>query len=141
LFSRRALILTQPISLVRWLNQLLLAALMSLIIGAIWWDVPGSDPQLLYSDRPGFHYAGAVLAPWPVLLLTLGEIGRERWSVHRDIRDRLYYRMIYFFTKVSYCHVTVARNFDLDSVGEVSYPQAMRVEIMYRSCEKHSVCV
>ena len=113
LFFRRALILTQPISLVRWLNQLLLAALMSLIIGAIWWDVPGSDPQLLYSDRPGFHYAGAVLAPWPVLLLTLGEIGRERWSVHRDIRDRLYYRMVYFFTKVSYCHVTVESNFDL----------------------------
>ena len=136
LFSRRALILTQPISLVRWLNQLLLAALMSLIIGAIWWDVPGSDPQLLYSDRPGFHYAGAVLAPWPVLLLTLGEIGRERWSVHRDIRDRLYYRMVYFFTKVSYCDVTVASNFDLYSVSEASYPQAMLVEIMYRSCEK-----
>lgn len=98
----RALILTQPISLVRWLNQLLLAALMSLIIGAIWWDVPGSDPQLLYSDRPGFHYAGAVLAPWPVLLLTLSEVGRERWSLHRDIRDRLYYRMVYLFTKVLY---------------------------------------
>jgi hypothetical protein len=113
---------------------------MSLIIGAIWWDVPGSDPQLLYSDRPGFHYAGAVLAPWPVLLLTLGEIGRERWSVHRDIRDRLYYRMVYFFTKVSYCHVTVASKFDLDSVGVVSYPQAIFVSIMYRSCEKHSVC-
>ncbi|XP_069674878.1 ATP-binding cassette sub-family G member 8 [Periplaneta americana] len=98
----RALILSQPISLVRWLNQVLLAALMSLIIGAIWWDVPGSDPQLTYSDRPGFHYAMATLAPWPILLLTLGEVGRERWSVHRDVRDRLYYRIIYIFTKVLY---------------------------------------
>ncbi|KAJ9579822.1 hypothetical protein L9F63_004528, partial [Diploptera punctata] len=89
----RALILSQPISLVRWLNQVLLAALMSLIIGAIWWDVPGSDSQLVYNDRPGFHYTMAVLAPWPILLLTLGEVGRERWSIHRDIRDRLYYRI------------------------------------------------
>ncbi|PNF34419.1 hypothetical protein B7P43_G13248 [Cryptotermes secundus] len=98
----RALILSQPISLVRWLNQLLLAALMSLIIGAIWWDVPGSDPQLIYGDRPGFHYVMATLAPWPILLLALGEVGRERWSVHRDIRDRLYYRIVYIFTKVLY---------------------------------------
>jgi hypothetical protein len=73
---------------------------MSLIIGAIWWDVPGSDPQLIYGDRPGFHYVMAALAPWPVFLLTLGEVGRERWCVHRDIRDRLYYRMVYIFTKV-----------------------------------------
>ncbi|PSN37420.1 hypothetical protein C0J52_21078, partial [Blattella germanica] len=86
----RAIILSQPISLVRWLNQVLLGALMSLIIGAIWWDVPGSDSQLVYNDRPGFHYAMATLALWPILLLTLGEVGRERWSIHRDIRDRLF---------------------------------------------------
>lgn len=100
----------QPISLVHWLNQLLLAALMSLIVGAIWWDVPGSDPQLIYSDRPGFHYVMATLAPWPIFLLALGEVGRERWSVHRDIRDRLYYRIVYIFTKVKAFYSKILKN-------------------------------
>jgi hypothetical protein len=86
---------------------------MSLIIGAIWWDVPGSDPQLIYGDRPGFHYVMATLAPWPVFLLALGEVGRERWSVHRDIRDRLYYRMVYIFTKVKAFFSSVVKDISL----------------------------
>ena len=100
---------------------------MSLIIGAIWWDVPGSDSQLLFNDRPGFHYTMAVLAPWPILLLTLGEVGRERWSIHRDIRDRLYYRIVYIFMKVC-CKLVIKLWIDTYVKKEVNnYPAQKEV--------------
>ncbi|XP_049782861.1 ATP-binding cassette sub-family G member 8 [Schistocerca cancellata] len=99
----RALIYTQPLSLIQWCTQLLVAAVMSVILGAIFFDLPNTDPQLVLGDRQGFHYAVACVAIWPVLLqLSLGNVRRERWSVYRDIRDHLYSRLIYIVTKFIY---------------------------------------
>nr|CAD7414107.1 unnamed protein product [Timema cristinae] len=96
----RALVYTQPVSLLCWLANVLLAVAMSLIVGAIFWDLPGSDPHLVLGDRLGFHYTMTLIAPWPLWLrMSLGEVGKERWAVDHDVRDRLYCRPAYIFTK------------------------------------------
>lgn len=43
----------QPGSLLTWISRLILAAVLSLFIGCIFWDVPASDPQLNLNDRLG----------------------------------------------------------------------------------------
>ncbi|XP_063227752.1 ATP-binding cassette sub-family G member 8 [Bacillus rossius redtenbacheri] len=99
----RAMAYAQPISLLRWTTHVLLAASMSLAIGVVFWDVPRSDPGLVLGDRPGFHYAMALVGPWPLwLLMSVGEVGRERWPVDHDVRDRLYGRPAYILAKVAY---------------------------------------
>nr|CAD7435184.1 unnamed protein product [Timema monikensis] len=99
----RAMVYTQPVSLLCWLANVLLAVAMSLIVGAIFWDLPGSDPHLVLGDRLGFHYTMTLIAPWPLWLrMSLGEVGKERWAVDHDVRDRLYCRPAYIFTKLVY---------------------------------------
>ncbi|KAJ8866703.1 hypothetical protein PR048_032564 [Dryococelus australis] len=99
----RALVYAQPISLLRWTTHVLLATAMSLFIGVVFWDVPRSDPSLVLGDRLGFHYAMTLIGPWPLWLrMSVGEVGRERWSVDHDVRDKLYSRPAYILTKVSY---------------------------------------
>jgi hypothetical protein len=44
-------IYTQPSSFSKWISRVLIAALMSVIVGAIFWDVPTSDPHLNRHDR------------------------------------------------------------------------------------------
>ncbi|RZF36625.1 hypothetical protein LSTR_LSTR007328 [Laodelphax striatellus] len=93
----RQLIYSQPTSLTNWLTHVLLAAILSLIVGAIFWDVPKSDPQLLYADRIGFHYTMMCVASLPILLmLTLSDArSTERAASQMDIRDGLYSRLIF----------------------------------------------
>ncbi|XP_039296176.1 ATP-binding cassette sub-family G member 8 [Nilaparvata lugens] len=93
----RQLIYSQPTSLTNWLTHVLLAAILSLIVGAIFWDVPKSDPQLLYADRIGFHYTMMCVASLPILLmLTLSDArSSERAASEMDIRDGLYSRLIF----------------------------------------------
>ncbi|RZF35248.1 hypothetical protein LSTR_LSTR013335 [Laodelphax striatellus] len=95
--ARRQLIYSQPTSLTNWLTHVLLAAILSLIVGAIFWDVPKSDPQLLYADRIGFHYTMMCVASLPILLmLTLSDArSTERAASQMDIRDGLYSRLIF----------------------------------------------
>lgn len=42
---------SQPRSSLRWISRLFIAGLLSLIIGAIFWDIPATDPQLSFGDR------------------------------------------------------------------------------------------
>lgn len=85
-----------------WLALIMMAASLSLILGAIFWDVPGTDMQLNLNDRQGYHYSVMCVAVWPILLyLTTLEVTKNRKTVQRDIRDGLYNRSTYIITKVN----------------------------------------
>lgn len=92
---------TQPNTFVTWLTLIIMSVSLSLIMGAIFWDVPNSDPELILNDRLGFHYGIMCVMIWPILLyLTLLEVRRNRATVERDVKDRLYGRFTYIFMKV-----------------------------------------
>ncbi|XP_060528017.1 ATP-binding cassette sub-family G member 8 isoform X2 [Cylas formicarius] len=96
----KAMIYTQPNTFISWLTLIIMSASLSLVLGAIFWDVPNSDPQLNLNDRLGYHYSVMCVAPWPILLyLTLHEVKKNRKTVERDISDGLYGRFTYIFTK------------------------------------------
>lgn len=99
-FYRKAMFYTQPNTFISWLMLIIMSVSLSLIMGAIFWDVPNSDPELNLNDRLGFHYSIMCVMVWPILLfLTLLEVRRNRQTVERDIRDGLYGRFTYIFTK------------------------------------------
>lgn len=92
---------TQPNTFISWLTLIIISVSLSLIMGAIFWDVPNTDAELLMNDRLGFHYSSMCVMVWPVLLyLTLLEVRRNKQTVERDVRDGLYGRFTYIFTKV-----------------------------------------
>lgn len=92
---------TQPNTFVNWIMLIIMSASLSLIVGAIFWDVPNSDSQLSLNDRLGYHYTVMSITIWPILLtLTLTEIRRNSKTVERDIEDNLYGRFTYIFVKV-----------------------------------------
>ncbi|ERL87152.1 hypothetical protein D910_04552 [Dendroctonus ponderosae] len=98
----KAMVYTQPGTFIKWLTLVMMSASLSLILGAIFWDVPNTDPQLILNDRLGYHYAVMCVAPWPLLLyLTLSEVKNNRKTVERDIRDGLYGRLTYILTKTA----------------------------------------
>jgi len=51
LFIRRHMIYSQPKSFVRWLSHIMAAVFLSMFVGAVFWDVPDSDPMLIFNDR------------------------------------------------------------------------------------------
>ncbi|XP_017482849.1 PREDICTED: ATP-binding cassette sub-family G member 8 [Rhagoletis zephyria] len=85
----------QPGSLLTWISKLIAAAVLSLCIGCIFWDVPASDPQLSYNDRFGYHHCVMAVAYWPLLLLTIRDAQEDRRHAERDIRLGLYTRSLY----------------------------------------------
>ncbi|KAK9709889.1 ABC transporter [Popillia japonica] len=96
----KAMIYTQPKTFLNWLSLIILSVSLSLIMGALFWDIPTSDPQLNLNDRLGYHYSIMCIVIWPILLiLTLMEVRRNRKTVERDISDDLYGRFTYIITK------------------------------------------
>lgn len=96
------MIYTQPKTFLNWLSLIIVSVSLSLIMGAIFWDIPTSDPQLNLNDRLGYHYSTMSVIIWPIaLILTLMEVRRNRRTVQRDIDDDLYGRFTYIMTKVS----------------------------------------
>lgn len=91
----------QPGSLLTWISKLISAAVLSLCIGCIFWDVPASDPQLSYNDRFGYHHCVMVLAYWPLVMLTIRDTQEDRRHAERDIRLGLYSRSLYIVVQVS----------------------------------------
>ncbi|KAL1116726.1 hypothetical protein AAG570_005198 [Ranatra chinensis] len=88
---------SQPSSFFKWVSRVLLSALMSVIMGAIFWDIPASDPQLYREDRLGYHYSMMVVAAWP-LMMVLGfsrTHGVNRRAAESDLRQNLYNRTLY----------------------------------------------
>ena len=61
-----------------------------------------SHPQENVPDRLGFHYTVMALALWPLLLLSISEVWKEKDSVSRDVADRLYSRLSLIVSKVSW---------------------------------------
>lgn len=99
---RKLIYYTQSATFMSWLALIILAASLSLIVGAIFWDVPSTDKQLNLNDRQGYHYSVMCIVLWPVLLyLTVLEVTKNRKTVQRDIKDGLYSRSTYIVTKVS----------------------------------------
>lgn len=45
------MVYSQPKSFVRWLSHVMAAVFLSMFVGAVFWDVPASDPQLILNDR------------------------------------------------------------------------------------------
>ncbi|KRT82907.1 ABC transporter ATP-binding protein, partial [Oryctes borbonicus] len=96
----KTMIYTQPKTFLNWLSLIILSVSLSLIMGAVFWDIPSSDPQLNLNDRLGYHYSTMCVVTWPILLiLTLMEVRRNRKTVERDISDDLYGRFTYIITK------------------------------------------
>ncbi|XP_017770298.1 PREDICTED: ATP-binding cassette sub-family G member 8 isoform X2 [Nicrophorus vespilloides] len=96
----KAMFYTQPNTFIKWLSLIIMSVSVSLIMGAIFWDVPNTDPQLNLNDRFGYHYATMSIVCWPILLaLTLMEARSNRKTVERDISDGLYGRFTYILVK------------------------------------------
>lgn len=90
----------QPGSLLTWISKLISAAVLSLCIGCIFWDVPASDPQLNYNDRLGYHHCVMALAYYPLLMLTIRDAQEDRRHAERDIQMNLYSRSLYILVQV-----------------------------------------
>ncbi|CAG9840598.1 unnamed protein product, partial [Diabrotica balteata] len=96
----KSMIYTQPVTFLNWLTVIILSASLSLILGAIFWDIPTTDPQLILNDRYGYHYSVMCIVHWPLLLaMTVNEVRRNRKVIERDIKDGLYGRVTYIITK------------------------------------------
>ncbi|CAH1154353.1 unnamed protein product [Phaedon cochleariae] len=96
----KAMFYTQPVTFLNWLTTIILSASLSLLLGAIFWDIPTSDSQLVLNDRQGYHYSAMCVLLWPLLMrLTVSEISKNRMTVERDIQDGLYGRGTYIVTK------------------------------------------
>lgn len=100
LFKRYS-IYKQPGSILSWICKLIVAAILSLLVGCIYWDVPTSDPQLKFNDRFGYHYCVMIVCVLPVLIMTIQELHLDRRYAEKDIALKFYGRTIYIFTQVS----------------------------------------
>ncbi|XP_030371578.1 ATP-binding cassette sub-family G member 8 [Scaptodrosophila lebanonensis] len=89
----------QPGSLLTWISKLIAAAVLSLCVGCIFWDVPASDPQLGYNDRLGYHHCVMALVYWPLVMLTIRDAQEDRRHAERDIRLGLYSRSLYIIVQ------------------------------------------
>ncbi|XP_018335601.1 ATP-binding cassette sub-family G member 8 [Agrilus planipennis] len=97
----KAMFYTQPNTFIYWIMLIITSASLSLITGAIFWDVPNSDSQLILNDRLGYHYTMMSVTIWPILLmLTLMEMRKNKNTIERDIKDGLYGKFTYAFVKI-----------------------------------------
>ncbi|XP_052738552.1 ATP-binding cassette sub-family G member 8 isoform X1 [Bicyclus anynana] len=98
----KSLLYTQMTTLSNVITRVIIAAVMSLVTGTIFWDLPSTDPKLTQNDRIGFHYAVMCLCAWPVLLwLSAREASSMRRHVERDIAVGLYSRTMFILFDVS----------------------------------------
>lgn len=96
----RTLIYSQPWTLTRLLRKIVISASLSILLGAIFWNVAG-DSNLHLRDRVGFHYATLGIFFWPLTLIAICEVADSRPNVERDIKDGLYGRFVYILLEVS----------------------------------------
>lgn len=98
----RVLIYTFPFNVVNFCREVFIAALMSVCIGAIYWNVRAVREQEYVEDRFGFYYVMMTLALWPTLLTSLSGVWKEKATVARDTREKLYHRFTYVICKLTY---------------------------------------
>lgn len=92
---KRYLFYKQPGSLLTWISRLIIAAVLSLCIGGIFWDIPSSDPLLVQNDRLGYHHTMMAIAFWPIILLFIRDVQNDRKCAEKDIYLQLYGRTVY----------------------------------------------
>ncbi|XP_045119789.1 ATP-binding cassette sub-family G member 8-like isoform X1 [Portunus trituberculatus] len=109
----RAMIYQFPYNMMNWLAMTLVAGIMSVVVGAVYWDVRSSMQQHQdnVNNRANFHYVMATLALWPVLLMAISEVWRDKPAVARDVADGLYSKGIYILTKICYSFLAAGGTF------------------------------
>ncbi|KAG6464036.1 hypothetical protein O3G_MSEX014230 [Manduca sexta] len=90
-----SLVYTQMTTLSNVITRVLIAAVMSIITGTIFWDLPTTDAKLTQNDRVGFHYASLCACAWPVLLWGARDAAAARAHVERDVGAGLYSRAVF----------------------------------------------
>ncbi|XP_063378876.1 ATP-binding cassette sub-family G member 8 [Cydia fagiglandana] len=92
----KSLVFTQMTTLSNVVTRVLIAAIMSLITGTIFWDLPTTDAKLTQNDRVGYHYSVMCLSLCPLLMwLTAREASSMRRHVERDVAVPLYSRTVF----------------------------------------------
>lgn len=107
----RALIYTLPYNVMHFFRRLFLAAFISVLLGAIFWNVRAGIEQEHVLDRLGFHYALLGLCLWPLLLGDITDVWKEKPFVVRDINEQLYTGLAYVVSKLTYSLPTAAAIF------------------------------
>lgn len=92
---KRYIVYKQPSSLLSWICKLIVVAVISILVGCIFWDVPQSDPQLTLYDRFGYHHTMLAVAFWPILMMTIRDIDQDRKYAEKEISLKLYSRSLY----------------------------------------------
>lgn len=122
--TKRFIVYKQPGSLLSWISKLISAAVLSIFIGIIYWDIPSTDQQLNLNDRLGYilllrilgiylnhilffficryHHAIMTLCFWPLVLLIIRDVHEDRKYAEKDISLGLYGRTIYIFIQILY---------------------------------------
>ncbi|CAG4941301.1 unnamed protein product [Parnassius apollo] len=94
--TEKSLLYTQMGTLSNVITRIIIAAVMSLVTGTVFWDLPATDAKLTQNDRVGFHYSVMCLSAWPLLLwLSAREASSMRHYVERDIAVGLYSRPVF----------------------------------------------
>ncbi|XP_053602449.1 ATP-binding cassette sub-family G member 8 [Plodia interpunctella] len=92
----KCLVFTLMTTLSNVITRILIAAIMSIVTGTIFWDLPATDAKLTQNDRIGYHYSVMCLTVWPLLLwLSAREASSIRHHVERDIAVGLYSRTVF----------------------------------------------
>ncbi|XP_022650216.1 ATP-binding cassette sub-family G member 8-like isoform X3 [Varroa destructor] len=98
----RAMIYTFPYNVVHFFRDLMLAALMSVLVGFVFWNVRAGREQEHVSDRYGFYHSLLALCLWPMLLNMITDVWREKTFVCKDIHEKLYSGFAYVVAKLTY---------------------------------------
>lgn len=97
---KRFIVYKQPGSILSWISKLIVAAILSLLIGCIFWDIPASDSQLKYNDRFGYHHCMMMICVFPILLMTIKDIHTDRKYAEKDIALKFYGGTVYIIIQV-----------------------------------------
>lgn len=95
----KTLIYSQPWTMTRLVQKIVVAASLSIILGAIFWNVAG-DNNLHLRDRVGLYYSSFGILFWPLGLIGICEVVNARPNVESDIKHGLYGRFIYIIIEV-----------------------------------------
>uniref|UniRef100_T1J9E7 ABC transporter domain-containing protein n=1 Tax=Strigamia maritima TaxID=126957 RepID=T1J9E7_STRMM len=98
----RALIYMFPYNLISLASHILLATFISVVIGAIFYNVRLGRQQEHALDRISFYYILLGVAIWPIILVTISNVWALKDAVNKDIKDALYSRLVYFITMTLY---------------------------------------
>lgn len=107
----RAMIYMFPYNVVHFFRDIFLAALMSVLLGTIFWNVRAGREQEHVMDRFGLYYTLLGFCLWPLLLNMITDVWKEQPYVVRDINEKLYSGAAYAISRLTYSLPTAAAIF------------------------------